>query len=239
MELGISGKVALVTGGARGIGLSIAETLAAEDCRVAVADIDETALANLPPAWLKLSCDASNQQQLEEMIQTAIKTLDRVDILVNNVGIVSPDQLAETTVESWEQIFRINLTSAFVLCKLLLPQMKAQGWGRIVNVASMAGKVGGLTVSAAYSASKAGLICLTKSVAREGAPEVTANAVAPAYIDTGMIPQDVGVSVVKQIPIGRMGTTEEVGVTVAFLASDRVGFITGEIVDINGGLLMD
>ncbi len=239
MDLGIKDKVALVTGGARGIGRAIAQRLADEGCRVAVADIDEAALADLPPDWRGVACDVTSQEQLEDMVLAISKEFGTVDILVNNAGIVSSDRLAETTVESWERIFRVNLTSAFTLCKLLLPAMKQQGWGRIVIVASMAGKVGGLTVSAAYSASKAGLISLTKSVAREGAPEVTSNAVAPAFIDTDMTPREIAHTMIKDIPVGRLGTAEEVAAAVAFLASDLAGFITGEIVDINGGLLMD
>jgi 3-oxoacyl-[acyl-carrier protein] reductase len=239
MDLGIEGRVALVTGGGRGIGRAIAERLAAEACRVAVADIDEPALAHLPSGVLGLACDVTSQAQLEDALGTVRRELGAIEILINNAGICVPESVPETTMDNWERTLRVNLTSAFTLCKLLLPEMKGRGWGRIVNISSMAGKIGGLTSGVAYTAAKAGMLGLTKSVAREGAPQVTCNAVAPAFIETDMTPAEVGRLYADSIPVKRLGTAQEVAAAVAFLASDLAGYITGEVLDINGGLLMD
>lgn len=239
MDLGIKDRVALVTGGARGIGRAIAQRLAEEGCAVAVADIDEAALAALPSEWLGLTCDVTSQAQLEEMLAAVREKLGGIDILINNAGICRPMSVAEATLDNWEQALRVNLTSAFLLCKLVLPEMNRRGWGRIVNVSSMAGKLGGLTSGVSYTAAKAGMLGLTKSVAREATGQVTSNAVAPAFIDTDMTPAAVGDEYADKIPVGRLGTAEEVAAAVAFLASDLAGYITGEVLDINGGMLMD
>ena len=236
MDLRIAGKTALVTGGARGIGRAAAEHLSAEGARIAVADLDPS---GLPAAWLGVACDMSDPDQIDAMVTQVVAELGDVDILISNAGVFSGTRLGEHTVEDWDRIFRVNLTGAFLLCQRVLPGMTERGWGRIVVVSSMAGKVGGLVASPAYSASKAGLLSLTKSVAREGAPGVTANAVAPAFIDTAMLPPDLSGDVIDQIPAGRLGTADEVAAAVAYLASDLAGFITGEVLDINGGLLMD
>ncbi|HCU38227.1 MAG TPA: 3-oxoacyl-ACP reductase, partial [Armatimonadetes bacterium] len=159
--------------------------------------------------------------------------------LVNNAGIQSVLKLHEATVEDWERVFSVNLTGAFILCRLLVPEMKQRGWGRVVNISSMAGKVGGLTVSASYAASKAGMFGLTKSVARAGVPQVTSNALAPAFIATQMTNPEMTAQFSSQIPVGRLGTPEEVAAAAAFLASDLAGYITGEVFDLNGGMLMD
>jgi len=239
MDLGIEGRVGLVTGGARGIGRAIAERLAGEGCRVAAADIDEAAFGDLPAGMRGLTCDVTSQEQLEAMVATVTQELGGIDILINNAGICISESVAETSMEHWERTLRVNLTSAFMLCKLVLPEMNRRGWGRIVNVASMAGKIGGLTSGVAYTAAKAGMIGLTKSVAREAAQGVTSNAVAPAFIDTDMTSAEVRERYVDDIPLGRLGTAEEVAAAVAFLASDLAGYITGEVLDLNGGLLMD
>ena len=239
MDLGIEGRVGLVTGGARGIGRAVAERLAEEGCRVAAADIDEAALGDLPAGMRGLTCDVTSQEQLEATVATVTQELGGIDILINNAGICIPESVAEASMGHWERTLRVNLTSAFMLCKLVLPEMNRRGWGRIVNVASMAGKIGGLTSGVAYTAAKAGMIGLTKSVAREAAQNATCNAVAPAFIDTDMTSAEVRERYVDEIPLGRLGTAEEVAAAVAFLASDLAGYITGEVLDLNGGLLMD
>ena len=239
MDLGIKDRVALVTGGARGIGHAIAQRLAEEGCVVAVADINEAGLAALPSEWLGLTCDVTSQAQLEEMLAAVREELGGIDILINNAGICRPMTVAEATLENWEQALRVNLTSAFMLCRLVLPEMNRRGWGRIVNVSSMAGKLGGLTSGVSYTAAKAGMLGLTKSVAREATGQVTSNAVAPAFIATDMVSSEVAEEYADKIPVGRLGTVEEVAAAVAFLASDLAGYITGEVLDINGGMLMD
>ena len=238
MHLGIEDRVALVTGGGRGIGRAIAGRLSEEGCRVAVGDIDAATLAELPSGILGLTCDVTSPAQLDDLVASVRQEWGPVDILVNNAGICIAEDLGETGVEHWERTMQVNLTSAFLLCKLTLPEMKSRGWGRIVNISSMAAKIGGLTSGVAYTAAKAGMLGLTKSVAREAAPEVTSNAIAPAFIDTEMTPE-VRERYVDKIPVGRLGMAEEVAAAVAFLASASASFITGEVLDINGGLLMD
>ncbi len=239
MDLGIGNRVALVTGGVRGIGLAIVHRLLEEGCRVAVCDIDAEAAEALPEAVFFTPCDVGDEDQCEDMIARVTEQVGPVDILVNNAGVQSVVSLEEATLEDWERVMRINLTAAFMLSKIVVPGMKERGWGRIVNIASMAGKVGGLTVSASYSTSKAGMMGLTKSIARAGAPEVTSNAVAPAFICTAMTEPETEAEFAPQIPLRRLGTPEDVAAGVAFLASDLAGFVTGEVFDINGGLLMD
>ncbi len=239
MDLGIKDKVALVTGGARGIGRAIAQRLAQEGCRVAVADIDEATLGDLPAGMLGLACDVTSQEQLAATVRAIAQEFGDIDILINNAGICISESVAETSMEHWERTLRVNLTSAFMLCKLVLPEMNRRGWGRIVNVASMAGKLGGLTSGVAYTAAKAGMMGLTKSVAREAAPGVTSNAVAPAFIETDMTSAEVRERYVSEILVGRLGRAEEVAAAIAFLSSDLAGYITGEVLDLNGGLLMD
>ncbi len=239
MDLGIRNRVALVTGGVRGIGLAIVHRLLEEGCHVAVCDIDAEAAEALPQGVFFTTCDVGEETECENMIARVTGQVGPVDILINNAGIQSVVSLDEATLEDWERVMRINLTAAFTLSKLVVPGMKERGWGRIVNVASMAGKVGGLTVSASYATSKAGMMGLTKSIARSGAPEVTSNAVAPAFIRTAMTEPETEAEYAPQIPVRRLGTPEDVAAAVAFLASELAGFVTGEVFDINGGLLMD
>ncbi|MCD6360231.1 MAG: SDR family oxidoreductase, partial [Armatimonadetes bacterium] len=161
MDLGIEGKVALITGAGRGIGLAIAQRLAEEGCRIVAADIDREALDALPGDWLAVTCDVTSEEQVTELFETAVRELGGVDILVNNAGVCIAQTVPETTLENWERTQRINLTSAFMLSRLALPHMNARGWGRIINIASMAGKLGGLTSGIAYTASKAGMMGMT------------------------------------------------------------------------------
>jgi 3-oxoacyl-[acyl-carrier protein] reductase len=167
-----------------------------------------------------------------------------VDVLVNNAGLLSNNKAAETSAEEWRRLMRVNLDGAFYLCRAWLPGMKAKGWGRIVNVCSLAMKTGGLTAGTAYTASKGGLGALTFSLAREAAAfGVTVNGVAPAYIETPMVTEQLTEEqrdqLLTTIPVGRFCQADEVAALIAYLASPIAGFITGEIVDINGGLHLD
>lgn len=239
MDLRIAGKVAIVTGAAGGIGTAIVERLLAEECRVAAFDLNEQALQELPDEALPVVADVTSEESLQAAVDQVRGTLGPVDILVNNAGVQSSERLPDMTPEHWEQVLRVNLTGAFLLSRLVLRDMKQRGWGRIINMASMAGKAGGLTTGAAYTASKAGLIGLTKSLARDGAPKVTSNALAPAFIETGMTDPAIRAELQEKIPVGRLGTPEEVAAAVAFLASEWAAYITGEVLDVNGGVLMD
>jgi len=239
MDLGIDGKTALITGGAGGIGLAIARQLASEGCRIVVCDIKREALDDLPEDWLALECDVTSESQVGELFETIVRELGGLDILVNNAGLCIYELVPDTSLENWEKTQRINLTSAFMLSKLALPHMNARGWGRIINIASMAGKLGGLSSGIAYTASKAGMMGITKSLAREAAPGVTSNALAPAFIRTVMTSPEVETEYSAKMPVGRIGEREEVAAAVAYLASDLAGYITGETLDVNGGMLMD
>ncbi|MEI6503389.1 MAG: SDR family NAD(P)-dependent oxidoreductase [Armatimonadota bacterium] len=239
MDLGLTGRVAVVTGGAKGIGWAIVQRLLAEGCRVAALDLDTCALAALPPEVLPLTADVTVEAELEQAMAEVTEAWGGIDILVNNAGVQSSERIPELTTALFERVLKINLTGAFSLSRLVLPPMKARGWGRIINMGSMAGKAGGLTTGAAYTASKAGLIGLTKSLAREGAPGVTANALAPAFIETEMTDPAIRAELAAKIPAGRLGRPEEVAAAVAFLASELAGYLTGEVMDLNGGFFID
>ncbi len=167
----------------------------------------------------------------------------RLDVLVNNAGIYEVLPVEEISEAQWDRVLDVNLKGAFFCCQAVVPAMKRQGEGRIVSVASSAGKAGGTLAGAHYSVSKAGVICLTKQLARELGPYgITVNAVAPGRIDTPMIrvaSDEENEAFVRRTPLGRLGTPEDVAGAVVFLASDAASFITGEIVDVNGGLLID
>jgi len=235
MDLGLRGKVALVTGGASGIGRAVALTLAREGAAIAVGDIAEAAaavvageVAQTGGRGLAVTLNVAHEASCAAAIEQVTRTLGPVDILVNNAGICPFHTLAEITGDEWDRVLQVNLKGAFILSQALLPAMMARGWGRIVNVSSMAGKVGGLAVGAHYSASKAGLMGLTKSLARTGAARgVTANAVAPAFIRTSLFAEQELAQRATQIPVGRPGEPDEVADAVAFLASERAGFTAG------------
>jgi len=243
-------KIALVTGSGRGIGRSIAIALAREGASVVVNDIDAQS-AEQTASEIKatgqyaaaIEADISDGGEVNEMIETIIKTFKKIDILVNNAGIFSSVSLDRMTEDEWDKVMKINLKGVFMCSQAVMKFMKRQRSGKIVNIASLAGKVGGIFAGANYAASKAGVICLTKSLAKQLAPHgINVNAVAPGVIETEMTeswPKEVRESFLKQIPLGRFGKPEEVAETVVFLVSNSAGYITGATIDINGGILMD
>ena len=179
-----------------------------------------------------------------EAVERTMREIGEVDILVNNAGILSNHKAEATTPEEWRQVMAANLDSAFLVSRQVIPGMKARGWGRIVNTCSLAAKTGGLTAGTAYAASKGALTSLTFSLARELAPHgVTVNGISPAYVKTPMVTEGLTEAqrqaLLAQIPVGRFCEPEEFAHVVRFLVSPLAGFITGEIVDLNGGLVMD
>ncbi|MEO5767099.1 MAG: glucose 1-dehydrogenase [Polyangia bacterium] len=241
-------RIAFVTGAAGALGAAIARALVAEGHRVVLADTNAAALEalakELGPNALPVPFDVSDVDQVKAACDTVRKKWGAVEILVNNAGILSNNKIAETTPEEWRRIHAVNLDGPFFLCRELVPAMREQRWGRIINMCSVAMKTGGLTAGTAYTTSKGALGGLTFSLARELAPYgVTANGVAPAYVRTKMVTEQLTEEqrqkTLSGIPVGRFSEPEEVAHTVVFLASELSGFITGEILDINGGLILD
>lgn len=246
----LKGRVAIVTGAARGIGRGIALALAREGAAVAALDLQLSLLDDLVGhvrlqggQVLPLAVDVTRKVQIEQAVAWVVAEWGRVDILVNNAGIYEVLPIEAISEEQWDRVMAVNLKGAFLCCQAVIPAMKQQASGRIVSIASSAGKSGGTLAGAHYSVSKAGIICLTKQLARELGPYgITANAVAPGRIDTPMIrlaSDEENEAFRLRTPLGRLGTPEDVAGAVVFLASDEASFITGEIVDVNGGLLID
>ena len=231
---GIEGRVALVTGGGRGIGRCIAETLRDQGARVADGDLRAPELDGV----LGVELDVTSQDSIEAAFGRVESELGPVELLVLNAGVYIVEPFEETSLESWRKTIDVNLTGAFLCARRALPSMREAGFGRLVSIGSSAGKTGGKRHSAAYGASKAGIMVMTKSIASEYAGSgVTSNALAPALIDTDMVA--VMPDMAARVPIGRLGTPQEVADVVAFLCSAHASFITGEVVDVNGGFLID
>ena len=243
-------RVAIVTGAGRGIGLGIALALAREGARIAVCEIIpsflQNALADIESRGghaLPFQMDVTSKEQIHGMVRDVLQRWGTVDILVNNAGIYEVLPVEEISEGQWDRVLAVNLKGTFLCCQAVIPHMKQQGRGRIVSIASSAGKTGGTLAGAHYSVSKAGVICLTKQLARELGPQgITVNAVAPGRIDTPMIhvsSDEENEAFRLRTPLGRLGTAEDVANAVVFLASEEASFITGEILDVNGGLLID
>lgn len=243
-------QVAIITGAARGIGRSITLALVGEGTKVVPVDIDREALQNLRAEVekrggqaLPVACDISNSSEVNEMVNLVQKTFGRIDILVNNAGIIRRGTIETVTEEDWDRVIAINLKGTFNCCKAVVEPMKRQGGGKIVNVSSISAKMGDITSAPGYGPSKAGGDALMKTLARQLAPYgIRANAVAPHAIETEMSAQwseERRREIIAAIPLGRLGKPEDVAEAVLFLASDAASFITGEILDVNGGALMD
>ena len=249
MMIDLADKVAVVTGSARGIGRAIAETLAKRGADVALADLNvegaeavaEGIVADTGQRAIAIPVDVADTASARAMIKRAVSELGRVDILVNNAGTTRDNLIMRMKEADWDLVINVNLKGAWNCSKAVIRPMIKQHYGRIVNISSVSG-LAGQAGQTNYSASKAGLIGFTKALAKEvGSRNITVNAIAPGYVPTDLtadLPQELVNMVIEMAPLGRAGTTEDIANAVAFLASDEAGFITGQVLCVDGGLAL-
>jgi 3-oxoacyl-[acyl-carrier protein] reductase len=242
----LASRTAAVTGASGAIGSAITKALSELGAHVVAIDIAGTVAGRESPVAgiTQVRLDLSDAVAIAAASSEIVDRFGSIDILVNNAGVLSNNKIDDTTIEEWRRVSAINLEAAFLLVRAFLPGMRAKRWGRIINMSSYAAKSGGLTAGTAYSVSKSALIGLTFATARETAGDgITANAIAPAYVMSPMVSEQLTeeqrVHQLAQIPVGRFCKPEEVAHTVSFLASPLAGFITGEVIDMNGGLHFD
>jgi len=244
-------KVAMVTGGGRGIGKAIAVRLAQEGAKVVVVDKNEETLTNTVEGIkesggqaVAIVADVTRGEEVRRMVKTAIEQFGKIDILVNNVGLFTFEPFLDTTEEVWDNLLAINLKSTLLCSQAVLEDMIRKRYGKIVNISSDAAKMG-VTAQASYTAAKAGVMGLTRTLAREMARHnINVNCVCPGLVDTELTAELTGLApeirekMIKAIPFRRMAQPEEVAAAVCFLASDDAGYITGQALSVNGGQSM-
>jgi len=246
--MNLEGRAALVTGASQGIGRACAWKLAKCGARVALVARNQQKLEDLAREIAQAGgsarafvADVENEEQVKATFKTVVADFGKIDILVNNAGITRDQLIMRMKRADWDAVLSTNLTSAYLCTQQAISSMLKQRWGRIINITSIFGQMG-QAGQANYAASKAGLIGLTMAVAREiGSRNITCNAVAPGFIETAMtsvLSDEIRQSALAMIPLGRAGTAEEVANCVAFLASEEAGYITGHVLNVNGGMLM-
>jgi 3-oxoacyl-[acyl-carrier protein] reductase len=247
MNTGLDGKVAIVTGGSGGIGFACARAFVAEGARVVIGDLGEAAAASAAELGADVATsatvDVTQPDDAQRLVDVALERYGRLDVLVASAGIHRGTRLDEVSPQEWDTLLAVNLRGVFLTAQAALRVFVPQRSGRIITLGSLASQTGGLAASAAYAASKGGVVTLTKSLARYAGPhDVTANCVNPGIIDSpmtaGWAPEDLA-RLTTATPLGRLGTTDEVAAAVIFLASDAASFVHGAHIDVNGGILMD
>ncbi|MCC7402908.1 MAG: 3-oxoacyl-ACP reductase FabG [Bdellovibrionales bacterium] len=242
--INLQGKIAVVTGAAQGIGRAISQELAQWGARVALVDRDEKQLRTAAKEFAEqgwtskvFSGDVTDAAFLEKLVAELLKDWNRIDILVNNAGIIRDNFLTKLTEEDWDQVLKVNLKGPFLVCRAVVPTLRAQQSGKIINIISRSwlGNIG----QSNYSASKGGLVSLTRTLALELArDQIQVNGVAPGFIDTPMtrsMPEKARERLIKMQPTGKMGQPQDIAAAVAFLSSDRAQFISGQILHVDGG----
>lgn len=248
--LNFDGKVVFITGGKSGIGAATADLFIKQGAKVISSDIafsthnpEEIDFGQNP---VRVQLDVASSKQVTEIVQLMVEKCGQLDVVVNSAGILTTTPILEITEEDWDRVLAINLKGTFFVCQAALKHMIARKSGCIVNLSSVSGKIGGVMAGADYSATKAAVICLTKSLAKAGAPYgIRVNSIAPAGIHTPMLdhyhakyPQEVLKKSIDSKPLKRFGEAIEVANTIVFLAADEASYITGACVDVNGGMLM-
>ena len=250
MKNRFEGKVAVITGSARGMGKETAKRMAMEGASIVLTDIDKVAIEKTAEEFKKAGynfisvlCDISKRSQVDNLINEAIKAFGKIDILINNAGLLLTAPIEETTDEIIEKTLDINVKGVLYAIRAVTPIMKKQKYGRIVNVSSITGKNGDNSTTFVYGASKGAVLTITRSVARQLGPYgITCNGIAPHAVMTEMMSywtEEKKAAMAAKIPIRRLGTESDMAALMCFLASDDAGFITGETVNINGGYYMD
>jgi 3-oxoacyl-[acyl-carrier protein] reductase len=247
--LTLSNRVALVTGASQGIGYSIAKMLCDNGVKTAIVDINEEKAFEVAQEFnnngcdaLGVGCDVSNVESIGKMVQAVVQKYGGIDVVVNCAGILGSSTISEMQRREWDKVLAVNLTGPFFVIQKTLPYLEKSSCARIINISSLAGRMGGFETSMSYTATKGGIISLTYGIARQLAPKgITVNAVCPGTTETPIIKgftEDAVASLKTRIPIGRLGKPEDVATAVCYLASEEAGFVTGLLLDVNGGMYM-